>query len=400
MNMKAGPGLHRTSLPKGFMAGGVNSGVRRYRPDLGVVFSEVDAVTVGVFTENECKGAPVLYCQSILPSTRVRAIVTNSGQANAATGDEGLHKNAMMVAAAAKAFGVDEPQVLTASTGVIGVQIDVEKINSAMPELALRTSNVAENFALAILTTDLVPKAVTTEVTLSQGKVRITGICKGSGMIHPNMATMLGYLLTDLRLEAGVAQTLLKEATDQSFNMISVDGECSTNDCNFLMANGASGIELMTDADHRNFRKALTEVSQTLAQAIAADGEGAGKLIEVQIKGAPTEELARRAARSVVMSPLVKTAVHGEDPNWGRILARLGAEKVPAEILQKMSLQIQGARLFDKGAPLNFVREEVKLLLKGPKVVIAIDFKSGQQRATAWGCDLTKKYVEINAEYS
>ncbi|MBK7961182.1 MAG: bifunctional glutamate N-acetyltransferase/amino-acid acetyltransferase ArgJ [Bdellovibrionales bacterium] len=398
--MSPGPGLQRTILPMGFLASGINSGVRRYRPDVGLIISEIEAVAAGVFTLNECKAAPVVYCQNILPSTRIRALVTNSGQANAATGSLGVENNLKMVNRVAQELGVAQNQVLVASTGVIGVQLAVDKINEAIPELVERASQVAENFALAILTTDLVPKTVTTTVSLSQGVVRITGICKGSGMIHPNMATMLGYILTDVVLSPELAQSLLKEATDLSFNMISVDGDCSTNDCNFLIANGASEVEIKNAEDLLVFKKALIEVSQFLAQSIAADGEGANKLIEVQMLGAPDLEVARRAARGITLSPLIKTAIHGEDPNWGRILARLGAERVPSAALDLMSLRIQGVLMYEQGQPKVFDREALRQKLKQPKVKIEIDLKSGVESATAWGCDLSKRYVEINTEYS
>lgn len=398
--MTPGPGLHRTILPTGFFASGVNCGVRRYRPDIGVIFTEKDCVAAGVFTLNECKAAPVLYSQALLPTDQFRAIITNSGQANAATGAQGVQNNLLMVEALAQKLGIQKEQVLVASTGVIGQQMAVDKICEAIPELVERATGVAENFALAILTTDLVPKTVTTLVHLSGGSVRITGICKGSGMIHPNMATMLGYLLTDLKMDKDVAHTMLKDATDVSFNMISVDGDSSTNDCNFLIASGESQIELKNDSDFQIFRNALIEVSQYLAQAIAADGEGAGKLIEVAITNAPTQELAVRAARGVTLSPLVKTAMHGEDPNWGRILARLGAERVPAQVLEKMTLKIQDQLLFAEGSPQNFDRAEVRALLKQSKIQIDINLHSGTHAATAWGCDLSKKYVDINTEYS
>jgi glutamate N-acetyltransferase/amino-acid N-acetyltransferase len=382
------------------MASGVNCGVRRYRPDLGLIYTEKNCVAAGVYTLNQFKAAPVHYCQSLLPSAKIRAIVTNSGQANAATGPQGVENNLLMAKTVAQALGVTPEQVLTASTGVIGKQMEIDKITAAVPELVERSTDVAESFALAILTTDLVPKTVTTTVKLSQGTVRITGICKGSGMIHPNMATMLGYLLTDVKLTPELAHSLLRETTDVSFNMISVDGDSSTNDCNFLMASGETGVELVTDDDLRTFKKALTEVSQFLAQAIAIDGEGASKLIEVDLKGAPSLDLARKAARGVTLSPLVKTAMHGEDPNWGRILSRLGAEQVPASCMSKMTLKVQGETLFANGSPLSFDREAVRTLLKKPRILVEIDLQSGSETATAWGCDLSKKYVDINTEYS
>lgn len=398
--MTRGPGIARTVLPKGFKANGINCGVRRYRPDLGILISDEPAVAVGVFTQSTCRAAPVLYSKQLVPSQTVRAIVTNSGQANAATGIEGIEANLKMAMAAAQTVGCHAHQVLTASTGVIGQLLDVEKIVPAMGELVHSAGTYAEPFALAILTTDLVPKTVTTTVSLSGGTVRITGIAKGSGMIHPNMATMLGYLLTDAAIPMGIADDMLKAAAHITFNMISVDGDTSTNDAVFLLANGASGVGLKDDTDYQAFKKALLEVSKVLAQSIARDGEGATKLVEVTVKGSPNEEIARTAARSIVVSPLVKTAIHGADPNWGRILARLGGEKVPAACFEKLSLKIQGKKIVEKGRPQPFDRGELSVLLKADTVKIVIDLFSGECDATAWGCDLSKKYVEINTEYS
>jgi glutamate N-acetyltransferase/amino-acid N-acetyltransferase len=398
--LNAGPGVRRTALPKGFLASGVNCGVRRYRPDIGLLISEVPAVAAGVFTLNEAKAAPVKFTQALLPSDNVRAILTNSGQANAATGSLGIERNLMMVSACAKALGCDINQVLIASTGKIGEQLDIEKLLPSMPELVQRANDSAESFATAILTTDLVPKTVTKLVTLSGGQIRITGIAKGSGMIHPNMATMLGYILTDAQITKEHASQLVRKTADVSFNMISVDGDSSTNDCSFLIANGASGVSVLNDKDTHKFNSAVEEISIFLAKSIASDGEGATKLIEVEIKGSSDLETARRAARGVTLSPLVKTAVHGEDPNWGRILARLGAERVPAAELDRMTLHLQGILLFENGQPVAFDKAEVKTLLKQADVKIAINLGSGKFGATAWGCDLSKKYVEINTEYS
>ena len=342
----------------------------------------------------------MLYSRALLPSKNIRAVITNSGQANAATGEEGVARNLRMTAAAAQALGIQPEQVLSASTGVIGVQMDIEKIENAMPLLMDGAIDTAEAFALAILTTDLVPKTVTTTVNLSQGSVRITGIAKGSGMIHPNMATMLGYILTDAVLSEELAQALLREANDVSFNMISVDGDTSTNDCAFLLANGKSGVKIVDDADFVAFKKSLVAISQTLAKAIARDGEGADRLIEVTVNNAPNKTMAAKAARGITISPLIKAAVHGCDPNWGRILARLGAEQVPAAALAKMDLDIQGVRLFSAGAPISFERDPVRALLKSETVRILVDLHSGEEQATAWGCDLSRRYVDINAEYN
>jgi glutamate N-acetyltransferase/amino-acid N-acetyltransferase len=219
-------------------------------------------------------------------------------------------------------------------------------------------------------------------------------------MIHPNMATMLGYILTDAKITKEHAAELVKKTADVSFNMISVDGDSSTNDCSFLMANGASGVSLMNESDVKKFEAVVEDISIFLAKSIAADGEGATKLLEVQIKGGSDLALIKKAARGVTLSPLIKTAVHGEDPNWGRILARLGAEGIPADQLDKMTLKLQGTLIFEKGQPVPFDRAEVKALLKQQNVKIEIGLGSGKQTATAWGCDLSKKYVEINTEYS
>lgn len=398
--MTKGPGISRTPLPLGFTAGGVNSGVRKYRPDVGLILSDRDCVAAGVFTQNECKAAPVLYSQSMLPSRKIRALITNSGQANAATGEVGVQRNLRLVRATATTLGLDPSQVLVASTGVIGHQLDIEKLEAGMPALAASLGTNAEPFALAILTTDLVPKTLTTTVKLSQGAVRISGISKGSGMIHPNMATMLGYLLTDCAVPAEIARGLLQDVNRKSFNMISVDGDTSTNDCAFLLANGASGVPIATDSDFHAFKDALTNVAQELAKAIARDGEGADRLIEVTVRNSPNLEIAERAARGVTVSPLIKSAMHGSDPNWGRILARLGAERVPAAALSRMKLVVQGVTLFENGAPADFVRDEVRTLLKAETVKVDIDLRSGEASATAWGCDLSKRYVEINTEYN
>ena len=398
--MTPGPGIARTPLPHGFTVASTNCGVRKYRPDLGVIMSDRDCVAAGCFTLNECKAASVLFSEGMLPSAHIRAIVTNSGQANAVTGEQGAADNWKMAIAASHAAGCLPHQILTASTGVIGVPLEVEKIVDAMPGLQDRAAHFAEPFALAILTTDLVPKTVSTTVELSGGTVRITGICKGSGMIHPNMATMLGYLLTDADLPSALAKPLLLDATQLSFNMISVDGDTSTNDSVFLLANGASGVPVESLDDIATFRSALIQVAQVLAQAIARDGEGATKLVEVNLTGAGDIDSARKAARGVTISPLVKSAIHGEDPNWGRILARLGAEKIPAAASSKMALSIQGTQIIQGGMPVAFDRTEVRLKLKEDTVRIGIDLDSGDACATAWGCDLSKKYVEINTEYS
>jgi glutamate N-acetyltransferase/amino-acid N-acetyltransferase len=400
--MKLGPGIAKTPLPKGFYAGGVNSGVRKYRPDVGLIISDFDMTAAGVFTQNEAKAAPVLWSQKLVPSNKIRAIITNSGQANAATGELGIQNNYLMAKATAEVVGCIPEQVLVASTGMIGVHLNVDLINKSLPELAARVTNTAEHFANAILTTDLVPKTISTTLKLSSGEICITGIAKGSGMIHPNMATMLGYILTDAKIDAVSAHTYLKTAVDQSFNMVSVDGDTSTNDCAFLLANGASGVEVLTAQDVLLFQNTVIELSQLLAQAIARDGEGATKLIEINLHGGSDLMLARKAARGLTVSPLFKCAIHGEDPNWGRILARLGAEGIPASELNQMTLKLQGEEIFADGAPIAFDRDKVRSLLRSDSVLVEIFFPNLNNLPVvkAWGCDFSKKYVEINAEYN
>ena len=400
--MKLGPGIAKTPLPKGFYAGGVNSGVRKYRPDVGLIVSDFDMVAAGVFTQNEAKAAPVIWSQKLVPSNKIRAVLTNSGQANAATGELGIKNNLLMVEACAEVVGCKPTEILVASTGMIGVHLNIDLINKSLPELYDRVTDNAEHFANAILTTDLVPKTVSTTLKLSSGEIAITGIAKGSGMIHPNMATMLGYILTDAKIEAEAAHTYLKTSVDQSFNMVSVDGDTSTNDCAFLLANGASGVEVTSAEDKILFQNAVTEMSQLLAQAIARDGEGATKLIEVNLHGGKDLALARKAARGLTVSPLFKCAIHGEDPNWGRILARLGAEGIPAAELNQMTLKLQGEEIFKDGAPLVFDRDKVRGLLRTDTVLVEILFPNttNAEVVKAWGCDFSKKYVDINAEYN
>ncbi len=325
-----------------------------------------------------------------------------TGQANAATGEEGIKNNYLMVKACAEVVKCAPEEILVASTGMIGVHLNLELINKSLPELAARVTNTAEHFANAILTTDLVPKTVSTTLILSSGEIVITGIAKGSGMIHPNMATMLGYILTDAKVGPQEAHAYLKTAVDQSFNMVSVDGDTSTNDCAFFLSNGATGVELKTPEDKELFQKTVTEICQALAQAIARDGEGATKLIEINLHGATNVELARKAARGLTVSPLFKCAIHGEDPNWGRILARLGAEGIPALELNQMTLKLQGEEIFKNGAPIFFDRDKVRGLLRTDTVLVEILFPDVAHHPVikAWGCDFSKKYVDINAEYN
>ncbi len=396
--MTPGPGSQNTPLPKGFYASGINSGVRRYRPDLGIIVSDYPCVAAGLFTLNTCAAAPVQYCKSLLPSHNIRAIITNSGQANAATGAVGVEDNVLLAKSVADEWQLDINQVLVASTGIIGYRMELDKIIPAIPELKKHLTNAAEKFALSILTTDLVPKTASKKIQLSTGEVLLTGISKGSGMIHPNMATMLGYLLTDAVMSPEVAQSSLKTATDVSFNMISVDNQMSTNDSVFLLANGSSGIEIKTEEDKKVFSDALNEVSIFLAKSIARDGEGATKLLEVQVINAPTKTMAKNVARGVTTSDLFKSAVYGAAAYWGRVIAVLGQQEVPLSIIDNAKVYFQDFQVY----PPNQVTYDKAVLdesMKRDTVVIKIDLNQGSDKATAWGCDLTEKYVKINADY-
>jgi glutamate N-acetyltransferase / amino-acid N-acetyltransferase len=392
--------LPRIPLPKGFSAGGINSGVRRYRPDLGILFSDRPATAAGVFTKNTFKAAPVLYNQSLLPSDRIRGLIVNSGQANSATGEDGIRDNLSLAEACAKILGADASQVLVSSTGVVGERLPMDKLKAGIPSLYRESTDVINNFSLAIMTTDLVPKFGTEVIKLSGGEVRITGASKGSGMIHPNMATMLAFFATDLAIDKNELHQMVIRVMDRSFNMISVDGETSTNDMGIILANGASNVSLKTPKDKTDFENAFEAIAIRLARSVARDGEGASKLLTVEVVGSPNLELARRLARSITVSPLIKSAVYGEDPNWGRIVVRMGQEGVPENLLKDISIDLQGHRVFQNGRPAAFERKKVSEALSSEEVLIHINLGSGNFQATAWGCDLTKRYVEINAEYS
>ena len=276
----------------------------------------------------------------------------------------------------------------------------MKKLKRGINELHDRKSKSANSFALAIMTTDLIPKSVYKDIELTEGKVRLTGVCKGSGMIHPNMATMLGYVFTDITLTPESAQRYVRDIADKSFNMISVDGETSTNDSFFLAANGQSGLTLNDPEDERIFLEAFEEISIFMAKSIAADGEGATKLIEVQLKGHNDLERAREAARGITNSPLIKTAIHGEDPNWGRIYSRLGQYGVPEEMMNRLDLSIQGVPIVKSGQPIPLDYYKMKTRFTEDVIKIELDFCSGDIQTVAWGCDLSKKYIDINTEYN
>jgi glutamate N-acetyltransferase/amino-acid N-acetyltransferase len=385
--------------PKGFKAGAAYAGINkhaRYNLDVGILFSDTPCKAAGAFTLNKIKSASVLLCQKILPANTVRAIVVNSGCANTGTGEHGQLDAVSMEAATAAKIGVDLRDVLVASTGVIGRRLPVDLLNSAISQIVL-TADGGHEMAKAIMTTDTRPK----EAAVEAGGFVIGGIAKGAGMIHPNMATMLSFLSTDAPVELGFLQESLKRAVDISFNMISIDGDTSPNDSVILLSNGLAGGEIIREDSPGalSFQQALDAVCIHLAKSIARDGEGATKLIEVTVSGAASILDARVTARTIISSPLVKCAVHGSDPNWGRIVVAAG--RSGAELVEnKVKLEIGGILVVKDGMPTPFDRDNLIKELERDEVVINLDLNLGIFSATAWGCDLSAEYVAINSDYT
>ncbi len=377
-------------LPHGFLAAAGTAGIKASsKPDCALIVSSAPLRWALTATTNTLKAACVTRNRDLYGKDRpVRAVVINSGNANCANGVGGERLNERFAAAAAAALELSAHEVLTASTGVIGEPLPVEKLEAALPALSSKLTDGVEPLAQAILTTDLVQK--TAEVTLSGG-ARIVGIAKGSGMIHPNMATMFGFILTDADMPQGTLRTLWPEVVAKSFNQVTVDGDTSPNDMAFLLANSQVKV------DEAEFTAGLLEVTQNLAKQIARDGEGATKLLAVEVTGAVGDTEARRAAQAVVLSPLVKSAAHGNDPNWGRILSSVGAAGVRLE-LAKLSIRVQDTLVYE-GSPQTFEAGEVSRAMDAPELLIQIDLGVGAGSGAAWGCDLTADYVRINADY-
>ncbi|MFH1646234.1 MAG: bifunctional glutamate N-acetyltransferase/amino-acid acetyltransferase ArgJ [Chloroflexota bacterium] len=385
--------------PRGFLAGAASAGIKYAggRLDLGILGSEISCTAAAVFTTNKVKAAPVILSQQRLLKGRASALVVNSGSANACTGARGMANAEEMAALAARHIGVAPEEVLVASTGVIGLPLPMERIRDGIAGVTLSAGG-GHDLARAIMTTDTVPKEVA--VRGEDGCV-VGGIAKGSGMIHPDMATLLCFLTTDAAVEIGFLREALREAVDVSFNMVSIDSDTSTNDMVLLMANGRSGGEPVSKGSREaaNFQRALNHACIYLARAIARDGEGATKFIEVKVSGAAGPADARRVARTIVSSPLVKAAVHGSDPNWGRVLAAAGRSGAELDA-DRLDLQIGGVRLVKGGRPVSFNKEEVVRLLDAAEVVMTLDLNLGGGAATAWGCDLSEEYVTINSDYT
>ena len=401
------------TAPRGYRASGIVAGLKPSGlPDLALIVSDVEAIAAGVFTQNQVCAAPVTYCrQRLQKKASARAILVNAGQANAATGEAGWQDALDSAKALAQALNIAPESILLGSTGVIGQRIRMDALLAGIPQLVEGLSELGSNAAAqAIITTDLVTKSIALETTIDDRPVRIGGIAKGSGMIHPNMATLLAFVTCDAVVSTPLWQKMLSRAADKSFNQITVDGDTSTNDTLIALANGQSRTSAMTEmGPHAEKLEAmLTAVCQHLAKAIARDGEGATCLMEVQVTGAPTDQAARQIARTIAGSSLVKSAIFGRDPNWGRIAGAAGRSGVPFS-QEALRIQMGDFVLMDKGQPLPFDRDAASAYLqnaasgaylKEDTVLISVSIGNESGTGKAWGCDLSYDYVKINAEYT
>ena len=389
---------------KGFKAGSVRCGIKasRTNDDTAIIFSECECNAAATYTMNRVKAAPVYVTMEHLENGVARAIVANSGNANACAPD-GIENARRMAKAAASFLGVEEEDVAVASTGVIGQRIDIECIEEHLSEIVL-SDDASEQANRAIMTTDTRTKTAAVEFTVGGKTCRIGGICKGSGMIHPNMGTMLSFITTDCAISHEMLTDALQENVKKTYNRVTVDGDTSTNDMCVVLANGLAGNELLDwqNEDYQAFCKALNEINTRLARQIAADGEGATKLVTCTVRNSRSEETAERLAKAVVGSNLVKAAMFGADANWGRVLCAMGYSKAPfrPEYVDVAFESENGSvAVCEKGAALNFDEELAKKVLTANEVTIQIDVHEGEHAATAWGCDLTYDYVKINGDY-
>ncbi len=404
--------IYNYTFPKGFYAAGGFCGIKRQKKDISLIKTEKKAVAAGCFTTNKVKAAPVVYDMEVLDKKgEIAGIVINSGNANACTGEQGLIDTKKMAEQYASQLGARADEVLICSTGVIGVNLPMEKIMSGITDFSKALDITPESFknaAEAIMTTDTFMKTVNVSVEIGGKEVNIFGMAKGSGMIHPNMATMLSFILTDADITRENLQDALTESTGDSYNMISVDGDTSTNDTVLVLANGMAGNKPITEKneDYNKFFSALNEVNVTLAKLIARDGEGATKLIEATANGAISSEDAKKIAKSVISSSLFKAAMFGEDANWGRALCAMGysggefdPSLVTLDFYSFDEDKKEEIRLIENGEPIVFDEDLAKRILKRKDIFVDINLKQGEYCATAWGCDLTYDYVKINGDY-
>lgn len=392
-------------VPEGFRAAGIKAGIKESgSPDLAVIVSDWNCSAAGTFTTNKVAAAPVQWDRAIVPTDRVRAIVVNAGNANAATGAEGLANVRRTAEIAAHAANCHPDQVLVASTGVIGRQLPMEKIEAGVPAAVAAIDGGPEGFhafSRAIMTTDTKPKVVSRRFVLEDGReVRVLGIAKGAAMIGPNMATMLAFLVTDAIVTPGILQGILADAVDHSFNCISVEGDTSTNDSVLMLAHARGDHDPLAGADLRAFASVVRESCEELAKLIPADGEGATHFITVEVAGCRDRDEAHRLARTVADSPLVKTAIHGADPNWGRLLMAAGRSGVPFEEAD-LVVELCGVPLFRDGAPVPFDADALSQHLRTNRdVTIRLTLRNGDASLRFWTCDLTAEYVRLNADYT
>jgi acetylglutamate kinase len=392
-------------IPKGFRFGGVACGIKPQRRDLALVVSDHPAAAAGVFTVNKAAAAPVIDGRPRVPAEGMRAVVVNSGNANALTGPGGLDDVAVIRGAVADALGIQKRSVLAASTGVIGQRLPAMKILAALPALAEQLGDHPDLAAEAIMTTDTRPKMAAREVVLGGKPAVISCIAKGSGMLAPQLATTLCVIATDAAITPRALQDSLARAVSTTFNMVTVDGDMSTNDTVYALANGLAGNPRLSEPgpDLAVFDAALLDLLGEMARAMAADGEGATRMVEVVVTGAPDDACARDLARSIASSPLVKAAIFGADPNWGRILATVGARAGSQGFAvdpYKARVALQGITVFEKGAPTDPDRDGLKGRMREARVDVLVELSDGGARAVAWGCDLSYDYVKINADYS
>ena len=391
------------TTPRGFIAGATYAGLKTYaedKLDLGLIISEAPCSAAGVYTQSSIRSPSVTVTQEHVKAGAVRAVVVNAGIANCSVGHQGYTDAKEMTVLAAKKLGVQSAEVAVCSTGVIGVELPMSLIRTGLENIQLAAGGGHE-LARAMMTTDTRPKEVAVSFELDGRSVQMGGVTKGSGMIHPNMATMLSFVTTDAAVERDFLDATLREVADSSFNMMTVDGDSSTNDTLLVLANGLAenGPINAGSPDALVFKQALMEVCLHLAKEMARDGEGATKLITVEVSGATDVPNARKAARTIAGSNLVKSAVHGSDPNWGRVMMALGRSGAVVEE-PKVDLFINGVCIMEEGKPVPFHRDVVVALMRQPDVTFRLNLNLGNGEATAWGCDLTEEYVIINSAYT
>ncbi|MBQ5585866.1 MAG: bifunctional glutamate N-acetyltransferase/amino-acid acetyltransferase ArgJ, partial [Selenomonadaceae bacterium] len=390
------------TFPKGFKAAGVKAGIKKSgNLDLALIYTEKEAAVAGVFTKNAVAAAPVIVSREVVKGGKAHAIVANAGCANACTGETGLANARKMAALAAAEVGCAPDEVLVGSTGIIGVNLPMDKLEAGIKAAAAELSEEgSKNAGNAIITTDTYSKACSCEVEIGGQAVRFGAIAKGSGMIQPNMATMLCYITTDANISSQLMQKALSEIVEVSFNMISVDGDMSTNDTVLVLANGASGAAEITDGspEYDKFYATLKEICQELSKRIAADGEGATKFLIINVSGTKTFEDAKTVAMSIAKSPLVKTAFFGEDPNWGRVICAVGYAGIPM-VPEKTVIKFGGVPVYANGLGAEFNEDDIHKVMAEHDIVIDVEMGMGDAKATVWSCDFSYEYVKINGEY-